>query len=344
MAGCSAVLGIEDVRSRDAPFDGNGDRDECVGAGLINLCLPSARMLDLESGTLDTTSDPRCFTLRSESVELCAIVAESIRVRVDLRVTGTRPLVLASTSSLTVDAIIDVSSSVSAAGASSGAGANPAFCEAGTLPSPSGGGAGGSFGGSGARGGGTQGATGSQPGAPASSLSIRGGCGGTPGRGGPAVMAGPGGGAIYLIAKDRITINRSINASGGNGMGGTADFRGGNGAGAGGLIGLDAPLIVGNGSVFANGGGGGGGANNSTFGSPGTVSTSTFSRAFGGSAPSLAGSGGHGSVEDELDGTPGSGTTDSANGGGGGGGGAGVIYVRGDFRFTGQTSPEERTQ
>jgi hypothetical protein len=337
-AGCSSLLGIDDLHLVDAKGppdlpDGPPGVD-CVGGGLLRVCPtppPTSQLVivDLQQLQLDTGSDPSCVVMMSGATEVCVLVHASIEIAGTLRAFGPRPLVLASMSSISIRGRIDVASYL---GKPPGAGSEAKSCLAAAIPTDSAGGNGGSFGGAGGAGG-----NGGQPGPPRMPLTeIRGGCAG--GRGGNAglqQLPGAGGGAVYLIAKDRITLDGTINASG---AGGDASRNcgfngcGGAGGGAGGLIGLDAPTIDGAGTLFANGGGGAGGGGQLILGNPGGESPEAKSAALGGDG---SGPGGGGSLGSQLDGAPGK----DGQGGGGGGGAAGEIYVRGTFAVSGAISP-----
>lgn len=337
-AGCSSLLGIDDLRLGDdaPPGSDGGDAPgvNCIGGGLLWVCpdpAPTSELAVVGPQTIDTGTDPACVTMRSGTVEVCAIVRGSIDIATaaTLRVIGPRPLVLASMSTISVLGVIDVSSVL---GKPAGAGANPNACLPIVPPGSSAGGNGGSFGGAGGDGG-NGGAT-SPP--PVAVTEIRGGCPGGLG-GGNLQPAGAGGGAVYLVARDGIVVDGRINASGAGGSGNTnTNSAGGAGGGAGGLIGLDAPAISGSGTMFANGGGGGGGGGLFGEGKPGTESPDAKSPGLGG-ASSFGADGGNGSVGTTLDGASG---LDSPGGaGGGGGGGAGAIYARGMFTVAGAVSP-----
>jgi len=335
-AGCSSLLGIDNLHLADAMggTDASGDAAgvNCIGGGLLQVCpdpAPTSQLAITQSQEIDTGTEPSCVRMMSGGTEVCVIVHASIDLGAPVRVLGPRPLVLASMSSITIKNLLDVSSVL---GKPPGAGADPTSCLAGATPTGSEGGHGGSFGGVGGKGG-----NGGLPGpAPVQITEIRGGCAG--GRGGGSVLQqqpGPGGGAVYLIAKDRIVVEGVINASGAGGDAGSGcngNGCGGAGGGAGGLIGLDAPMIMGAGIIFANGGGGAGGSGMLVQGSPGSESPDAKSEALGGNG---SGAGGNGSVGNLLDGQPGK----DGQGGGGGGGGAGVIYVRGTFTVSGGVSP-----
>jgi hypothetical protein len=339
-AGCSSLLGIDDLRLGDdappGPAGGDAPGVNCIGGGLLWVCpdpAPTSELAVVGPQAIDTGTDPACVTMRSGTVEVCAIVRGSIEIAAaaTLRVVGPRPLVLASMSTISVLGAIDAASYL---GKPAGAGGDPQPCQLIAPPAGAGGGAGGSFGGNGGNGG----SGGSMAPPRVTTLTeIRGGCAGGIGGDKGAQPAGSGGGAIYLIARDSILISGRINASGAGGGGADNSITsGGSGGGAGGLIGLDAPSISGAGTLFANGGGGGGGGGLFIAGKPGTESTDAKSPGLGGSG-SGGGDGGDGSVGTTLDGA--SGLNGPSGAGGGGGGGAGAIYARGMFTVAGAISP-----
>ncbi len=335
-AGCSSLLGIDDLRLADdaRPADAPDDTADasCIGGGLLRVCPdppPTSQLAVVVPLEIDTAADPSCVTMTSGTTEVCVIVHASIEIgaAASLRATGPRPLVLASMSSISVLGLLDASSIL---GKPPGAGADPASCLPFGVPAGTDGGNGGTFGGAGGDGG--NGGPSAPP--PAALTEIRGGCAGGRGGGSPNQMLGAGGGAVYLAARERIVIDGRINASGAGGDRGPGGFNGsgGGGGGAGGLFGLDAPAITGAGMRFANGGGGGGGSSPLVQAAPGSESPEAKIPGMGGNGN---GSGGNGSSTDQLAGGRGGDGTS----GGGGGGGAGAIYVRGTLTVTGAISP-----
>ena len=258
-----------------------------------------------------------------------------------LRVIGTRPLVVAAWTTISVAGTIDAASTAT----SNGAGANPTACvthaaSPGTSETNgAGGGGGGGFGAPGARGGhgdlGTPAAAGGPGGTAVAMPLLLGGCaGGTGGTGDqPGGTAGPGGGAVQLTARMELTIAATgrITAGGSGGGGapavGSGDAQGGGGGGGtGGMLGLQgASIAIAGGAILAsNGGGGGGGAGNGgaigTRGQGGQLSAARASGGVGGAGEGDGGTGGAGILGQGLNGI------NSPNvGGGGGGGGVGFI-------------------
>jgi hypothetical protein len=350
VSGCAEVFDLEVVALRDAGTGGNGDAGDggiaCYGSyasgGFLTICPQGTEVLDpwVADTVLDTAGvEMDCeIQIQTAEGELCIIVAESIAISGSVDTRGTSPLVLLATKDITIDGILHADS----AGVTRGAGFDPLSCDKTTIHGTSGngvnpggaGGAGGSFGTRGAAGGDGDGmhAAGT-PAAAASQVSaLRGGCSG--GNGGQAIdgqgtkpTGGWGGGAIYLLAGDRITINGVVNASGGGGEAATLQA-GGGGGGAGGMIVLDAPHVVLNGAgLIAHGGGGGGGACSTTNGMRGQGAIPPSYTTTGGTGGSGGGgTGGNGATFGNALAQIGQGGSASC-GGGGGGGGHGIIRI-----------------
>jgi len=298
----------------------------CFGTGLVKLCLaaPTAAIVVSAPTTIDTDDPATCAAVLSGGDGLCVIAATEIRIDAKLRATGTKPLVLLASMTITTTAQLDVGSHRGAT-PELGAGADPAGCATGTAPGSNGGGAGGSFTGPGGRGGSPNAG---MPGAIVDPITaLRGGCAGQDGDGGTRGQRGHGGGAVFLIAGSQIDARGGINAAGEGGSGGTDNRAGGGGAGAGGLIGFDAPTIMLAGLILANGGGGGEGAGQSTPGNPGADPSSTAAAAGGRAGTSNGGDGGSGSSGNAAGAGNAANSGGSQGGGGGGGGGAGAVRV-----------------
>jgi len=271
------------------------------------------------------------------SGRLISVHSLTVAAGTTLRVVGTRPLLVASWSTISVSGSIDASSNVNGAGA----GANPPECSthaAGAGTGDTGGGGGG--GGGGFHGAGGAGGIGSSGvglagtgGTPVAVPPLSGGCkGGSGGTGDvPGGVGGNGGGAIQLTAKDSITVGGTIHAGGAGGEPGmviTAQGdSGGGGGGSGGMIGLEAPSItlLLTSTLAANGGGGGEGVNTTTGGTQRGADGSAFAMQSAGGAGTDGGDGGLGSGGAVLTGGPGDSDSDGA---GGGGGGAGYIAIK----------------
>jgi hypothetical protein len=264
------------------------------------------------------TDSPLCANTVSGATNYCVIAATTITIAATLRATGKKPLVLIATDSIVTTGMIDVTA---------GAGSNPSACSLGTRPTGGGGYAGGSFVGLGGAGG--FGGDGGATGLPAASVTdvteLRGGCSGQ-NDGSGILTYGGGGGAVFLIAGNRIDIQGGINASGQGGGAGQGLLTGGYGGGAGGMIGFEAPIITCSSLLLAAGGGGGGGSSGPFEGHNGSTPDSITPAAGGGGVN--GGQGGSGSTPSRgapgMAGSPGLAET-PPGAGGGGGGGAGLI-------------------
>lgn len=345
----SMMLADADI---DAPVDSasmttSPDARTCWGTGLLSICpttMPTQAVNVTASTTINTNNSTLCVPYSGANASAyCVVAATSVSIAAGktVRAVGAKPLVILSTSSITVDGTINISDA--------GAGANPGVCVAGGTPTSAQGGAGGSFTGAGGAGGGV--ATGLGPaGAPATSTpAVRGGCRGGNGGGTTAGNGGDGGGAIYLIAASSISVSAtgSINASGGAGLAAAATNSGpgagGGGGGAGGFIGFDAPTVSVIGAAYANGGGGGEGATPNHAGSDGSISPSALTAGAGGSGGAKkggnGGAGAQGATRAGANATAGGNCGRGGASGGGGGGAAGMIYVHPTQALVGEISP-----
>jgi hypothetical protein len=312
----------------------------CVGQGLIkNFCFarPAAPFAPAAGVLMTDVANCTTTLMQASGPLLCVFIGTRVSITGTLRVVGSNPVVFVGVDEVSVGmgAILDVSSKVNEV--MPGAGASGQGCAAGSPAGSAGGqvgggGAGGTFRSRGG-GGGSGIVTSSVAGGGASSsalvtvATVRGGCAGSSGGDGTPDsrgVGGLGGGGVYLVSANKISIAGFINASGAGGHGGGITSGGGGGGGTGGFIGLDAPVydIATDARVFAIGGSGGAGANSSVTGGNGdqadgpTPPTTTL-------APAGAGSGGAGGAT--TNGT--NGGTATAGGGGGGGGGTGYIGV-----------------
>lgn len=268
-------------------------------------------------------------TTQSGSAPAVVLAVDSFQVQsgATLRVIGSKPLIVGSWTTITVNGVIDAGSK---RGGATGAGSVIATCSPdgagpGVASNAGGGGGGGGFRGTGGTGGIGDGAAGGSPGlARAVPASVRAGCPGASGGLTGFGVGGSGGGAIELAARTSIAITGTVMSGGAGGQGGgqTGTKGGGGGGGSGGRLGIDSPaLTLGSNAVLvANGAGGGGGGNGlAQSGQDGPAGTGP---ATGGSG---ARTGGAGSSSSTLAGeTPGF----SGDGGAGAGGGAGFILVR----------------
>ncbi len=336
----------------DAATDARADADSpsCFGPAGWTVCLA---VLPTRTFTppavIDTDSSPECLKAIPKTwstagqPDACFVTARTIDVTTSVSVTGTLPLVLVATDSISIGARIDAASH---RGGASGPNASPAVCPSyTTAPQPSnvagfaGGGAGGSFATAGGAGGAGNGTT-TNRGLPTGAVStrpatLRGGCRGQNGGNGLAAggQGGAGGGALYLVAGVSITLSPAgvVNVSGAGGTGG-AKYTGGGGGGAGGFVAIHAPSIVtaAGSSILANGGGGSSGVDGGDIpgaGGEDPAPATPFVAARGGTIGGN-GNGGDGYAA-ALPATPGFGA--SGVGGGGGGGGAGFVVSSGSL-------------
>jgi hypothetical protein len=288
---------------------------------------------------IDTDSSTMCDQHNDRMNDYCVIAGAGFTLAAgqSIKGYGSKPLVLLSTTTMTLEATstIDVSSNRTVGPVAAGAGANSSLCTSGAAPELAGGGYGGSFGGKGGNGEQLGGAATS--GVAAAALTsppamLRGGCPGGTGDASGGV-GGSGGGAVALIAGTAIQIDGMVNASGAGGLGGPAFESGGGGGGSGGMIVLDAPSILATGPLFANGGGGGqGGADGGPGFGPGAdggESPDPLTPApAGGNGITYGGYGGPGSAGTVRLGGVNGGSYPAGPYGGGGGGGGGAGFIR----------------
>lgn len=339
LAGCSF-----DVNARSDASDSPGseagsnvtiDARACFGSGsLYTLCLDTSPPTTDETltGDVNTDTDAKCLSptpamwIAANQPDSCIVVGQKLTVTTVIA-HGNRPLVLLASDAVILNGL-DVASKH---GRNPGAGSQPCTV-GGALPTSTanggGGGAGGSFvtlGGSGGQGDNGTNADGGTPVPLVVPGVLRGGCHGQVGAAAGSQAgggeAGSGGGAVFIVAGNKITISGSVNASGGGASGSPANKGGGGGAGAGGMIVMFAPAITALGAtIFANGGGGGAGSPGTNVGDTGAAATDpTAIMAQGAGGTAGAGTGGAGSVSSSQ---PGNGTGGSGGHGGGGGGGS----------------------
>ncbi len=352
----------------DAPIDGPGTMlcpwpytpahiDPCGGlpaTTLGDLDLSMAGTYAFDSGTVILQPPSGALIpLTTTIVNGAKIIwVHQLRVQagVTLRLTGTAPVVIVATNMITIDGTVDASSRGAASLVNDGAGASPtAIC----LPtvagngapcsqggSGGGGGGFGTFGGNGGYGGVGQNCVAGQDGngisggagGPVSAVTtIRGGCNGGAGAIGNAAgpgLGGRGGGAVYLVARDQVTVSATgkVLAGGAGGRAATAGRSAGGGGGSGGMIRVAGNLVTVAGVLAANGGGGGGGCNGNPA-MPGQDGHPNDTVALGGAKESAGEDGGAGAFLT----TNAVGGGDAGRGGGGGGGGVGVIQLQTGF-------------
>jgi hypothetical protein len=267
----------------------------------------------------------------------------SIGQNSSLRAFGDRPILIVSWNDIVIDGdievgSIDVVSSATFAGSSfPGAGTNSSLCDTaadGTSQTDGGGGGGGGgFGTAGGKGGSGRNGNASNAGGDggtALAQAFHGGCSGGDGGLGDGDaedigLGGLGGGAVYLNARNTLSIDGLINAAGQGGLGSISGRSGGGGGGSGGFIGLEAATLdlKSGASIAANGGGGGGGGNQGVS-EPGEEGQPDMTVAVGGSGENAdpLGDGGNGGFVGLAVGQVG---LVGDRGGGGGGGGVGYI-------------------
>lgn len=327
----------------------------CNGAGSCNLPFPytpsnvtlaqipntppDVTVFNCGQTTIDTSTLPPTVTnwcktglpdfgaaLVSQSGEQPIMVMAFKAFQVDatssVLVKGTRGALIVVTGDATVAGPIKAEAGFRAcAGGSGGNGASDLGGNGGA------GGAGfGSIGGAGAKsGGGSAGGAGGTTNGDPLLVPLRGGCSGGTG-GGNNRMIAVGGGALQISVGGTLTVSGQISAPGTGGLGapGTAlVVNGGNGAGSGGAILLEATIITltDTASLTANGGSGGESSDLSANpGQSGVAGTTTKTPALGGKSRLGDGQGGNGSAG-------GTGANAGADFSGGGGGGVGRIRL-----------------
>jgi len=320
----------------------------CVGS-FVQVCVdPPREARTVMTQKIDTTNSTMCAAYASTPpLALCVITGTAITLPAGNTVTvvGNRPLVLLSTSAITIDGTLDAASKRARDRDGTGPGADTGPCPSNSV-SPTtglqgGGGFGGSFGTGGGNGGNAPTGFGGIAGAAPNITTLTGGCPGGSGannafgsgRGG----GGHSGGAVLLVAPQTITVSSgaTINASGRGGDAGRGSFTnqggGGGGGGSGGMIAFDGDTVTLAGKCFANGGGGAEGSGHDT-GRDGGESTAPDTKARGGGSNSGNSGGDGGDGAGNGDGaSPGNagaaGPMGTGTGGGGAGGGAGVIKI-----------------
>jgi hypothetical protein len=363
-----AQSGGDDTPVIDAP-QGSGDpgaEPTACTPGFVDLCgqAPPTMSLDVQtSATINTDTDPRCRTVtQTNGGPICLVYATSVSIGAGatLSATGSRPLAIASTSTMTISGNIDVASRRSDNKIGPGADGTCAFSATPEIDSGgAGGGAGASFGavaGNGGRGDSdtSLGADGdAAPGLAGPVLTptaLRGGCRGQTGAdesgaGNDGGAGGHSGGALYLTATGSLSIAGQVRASGAGGTGGQAQA-GGGGGGSGGMVVVEAPTIAIAGTIAANGGGGGeGGARVANGGGGGSTDITGQPGADGGTTTTPAAGGTGNDTRFGFGGNGGAGSTAATAGttsivaGGGGGGAVGIIKLIGAATVTGTVTP-----
>jgi hypothetical protein len=353
--GCSSILGIEDFKLGDAGGGGEmGEAGYCLGFPKFRVCLdeePTSPLAIDEDLLLDTSASNLCASKQPTSWSMqgqpkaCFLVGSSVTISAKVQARGALPLVIFASESITITSSLDAAShNASPTNMIHGPGSTNTMQQQelmciGMAPGTGAATAGGSGGTFRTRGGeGGRSSAGSLGGkAPDPSMDppmvLRPGCDGGSGPTNTTTnmtggSGGFGGGVVYLVAKNKITINGVVNVSGAAGGGGRATA-GGGGGGSGGMILLHAQTITGNGGVLvANGGGGGGGGGQSTgsYGLEPSLQTPTqvAPGGVGGAPGGNGGDGFAGTMPAEAGDSAAAGGPASGGGGGGGGGG----YIR----------------
>jgi hypothetical protein len=323
------------------------------------------------TGWCDAGDEPEVVVVQQmDGSDAVVVVLETLVIEVGatLRITGTRPVILAVFGDARIDGVIDASADgpLSGPGADrdcgGAAGANAAAAVGSS--DGGGGGGGGGFGSPGASGGEGAAVGGSAPAAAAGGglegnaalVPLRGGCSGGDGAagssGGPT-DGGGGGGAVQISTAGVLRIDGTIDAGGGGGSAGAATRSGGGGGGSGGAIALEAASFEFGSTAVLSANGGGGAAGQSTMaddpetsggadGAPGTAV------AAGGDPGTFGGEGGAGAAGRMQAAAGGDGSTVAASGYGAGGGGGGfgriVAHGAGVCSLPGISSPRADTE
>jgi len=333
--------------------------------GTDALALTANATIDTNARTISGVTLPAGVTFEhvaqpgGPEVAVLRVGSLDIAAAAQIRVTGSRPLVVIAATAINVKGTLDAGARRAVPGAGGGphdqphtgrgvAGANDGGA-GGSGGVGDSGGSGGGFGTVGGGGGGGGGpisdpkitiagpAGGAAHGTPELAVLRGGGAGGV---GSPCMTepGGSGGGAIQLSAFETITVDGVIHVGGGGGGRGyrcPSTGGSGGGGGAGGAIFLEANAITLGGTLAANGGGGGSGADspNSLDGIFGADAEAAASAAPGAAQVNggIGGAGGAGGWRD-ADAVKGA-DTGYANGGGGGGA-VGRIVVRSHLTTT----------
>jgi hypothetical protein len=329
-----------------ADADNGIDADLTWGTGDFAVLLPTAGPATLTLNSFSTSGGNPCIGsqawVNNQQPDACFVVAANVTIQ-DATITGSRPLVIVATDTLTITGKLDIASHNTSGVLTNGPGvANPptGAC-GGTVPEGDsdggGGGAGGSFQTKGGNGGTGYDATTVPNGGVAAAIMptptlLRAGCSGQTGAaGGTGGGGGGGGGAMYLLAGNKIDLSAAvINASGAGGAPGTSRG-GGGGGGSGGMVVMYVDSTAGTitttaaTKIVANGGGGGGGGAQGA--DPDVTMATSAALGAGSSGGCSTNGGGNGGFLT----TPGGNGGPGCNSGGGtmgGGGGGGVGYVQ----------------
>ncbi|WP_233585605.1 hypothetical protein [Corallococcus sp. CA054B] len=340
----------------------NFDPNAIPGGEIGELRTTGAVVFDTDARSWTPSNvgpDTSAFIIKTVSQgggapEILLIPVRTLSLGGELRIVGSRPVILAVYGDATLSHDILGSGRIVNGAPVPGTGGNQACTTSqgknGTYNGGQGGGGGGAggatvgaHGGRGVNANATRGDAGAQQ---TSTLTpLLGGCpGGTGGGSGtaPGGLGGAGGGAFQLSVARTLTVDRGLSVSGGGGLGGTANSSngaaaGGGGGGSGGRIVLEAfqVSLKPNARLTANGGGGGegggagsGAANNGANGSSGSENSGSSANGGGGATTTGGDGGSGGTLSNPSPGENGATVVLSEGGGGGGGGAAGYIHLR----------------
>ncbi|NRD57182.1 putative metal-binding motif-containing protein, partial [Corallococcus exiguus] len=327
-----------------------GDIGELRTTGPVVFDAETQTWTPQANGGPDTTAfKVRSLPQTGGAPEILLIPVRTLALGGELRIVGTRPVILAVYGDATLNHDILASGRIVNGAPVPGAGGNQACAASqgkqGQFSGGQGGGGGGAggatagaIGGKGVNANATQGDAGSQQGS--TSTPLLGGCAGGAGGGTGNAAGGPGGaggGAFQLSVARTLTVEKVLSVSGGGGLGGKASTSngsaaGGGGGGSGGRIVLEGFQVnlTSNARITANGGGGGEGAAASDGSDGASGREDSNSSANGGAdGTPLGGDGGKGGTSSAPTSGDNGGTLVLVNGAGGGGGGAaGSIHLR----------------
>ena len=344
-------FGDADLALAISPSDMGGLEPSHVPPGTLNTDAadlpPGITAIDTTNLTINGQAPPMgvLFVPVPNHNEWAVMTIGGWTVDKNVKVTGTRALIIVAAKKVDVAAIIDASADHLTAGPGatlSGKGGD-GLAESGGSGDSGGGGAG--YGTGGAQGGDGANVTGGTAGSAYGNTRtyFGGGSPGGIGGGAPDCQAnemqkgrgGGGGGAIQISSAVDVTIEATgaIDVGGGGGTGGCGSLASaGGGGGSGGTIFLEAPSVTVLGKLGANGGAGGGGGsgngnNDGHDGANGALSTMPASGGGAGAGGFLSssngGDGGNGSA-----GTTGAVRGQNQENGGGSGGGVGRVWLR----------------
>src|SRR5215471_4013779 len=103
-AGCSSLLGIQDITLGDGGTGGDGSANMCIAGSLFKPCFVTLPTTTVSlNGPINTDTDSRCVTSKQTGgPDACMIGGKTLNVTGTVRATGSRPLVLVAVMDLTV--------------------------------------------------------------------------------------------------------------------------------------------------------------------------------------------------------------------------------------------------